>query len=143
MAYKLRTSLTKEQFKDWTIALTSGEYKQGFAKLVKSKPVEDRKYCCLGVLGELTGSLEEDGSVKSPEEATGGCLFLEYRTLHKSHVYLLLNYPFQSFLSKLNDSNFTFDQIGEILKTLDSTNLIAFDPPGHTYASEEEYQPWH
>lgn len=43
----------------WVSALRSGEYEQG-----RGTFRQDNKYCCLGVLAEIDGQLEENGSLK-------------------------------------------------------------------------------
>lgn len=41
--------------RDWCKALRSGEFKQ-----TKNVLAHDGKYCCLGVLGKITGTLSEE-----------------------------------------------------------------------------------
>ncbi len=47
--------LPKDIGEKWLIALRSGEYKQGQTVLVRDVPGYGKKYCCIGVLGDICG----------------------------------------------------------------------------------------
>lgn len=56
---------TKEIKDNWLKALKSGEYTQGYRMLVT--PCRTR-HCCIGVLGEVTEGLSNNGDGKNPYE---------------------------------------------------------------------------
>lgn len=108
--------LTREQVevrRRWTEALRSGEYQQGIRFLNK-----DGRFCCLGVLCEVSGVHKKrhpDGETMyegwtcilpgSMVEAAGLCSNLGDLGLNGSPS-----------LTELNDSNdFTFDEIADVI----------------------------
>lgn len=73
--------------KKWVKALRSGKYKQGNGSLVEEDKYGNKKYCCLGVLGEI---LECD--------MLDGGMFLDSSSLHSG----LENVP-EAFNKEVHD----------------------------------------
>jgi len=80
--------LTKKLKKQWVSALRSGKYKQGMGQLC-----EDRRYCCLGVLGSITGLLHK-------QKISGKDAIL---TDHNGSLIEGLDCDIQDKLAQLND----------------------------------------
>lgn len=102
-------------FKDWIIALKSGEYSQGMCELHQVDDAKDR-YCCLGVYAYLCG-------------VTAAQMDQRPKALDLSHTFNVdsvvvvkhLNSPTEDDnyiydkLAHLNDDGRTFEQIADLL----------------------------
>jgi|SRR5579872_750426 len=116
--------LSREQVAQWVGALRSGAYRQGHSALLDGTPyygevseddhdedlplldVDNRTYCCLGVLGELQG--------------------LPLESL-MAEIFLGSDYgEAQSILVTLNDGAWTFAQIADFLESAGDPTLWDF-----------------
>lgn len=107
---------TKEELRvEWITALRSGKYKQGKGQLKTT----DGFYCCLGVLCEIVGIMDESGYAKISGEIASGFL---PDTL-AAHVGV--NSAHQLRLATINDGKDLeveqqckgFDDIADLLET--------------------------
>ena len=96
----------------WIVALRSGKYQQGFNRLRSND-----KYCCLGVLCDLSGLgwWEDDDYLDT--RASLPSQVIRLCDLHREgdEVSVELG-PLKKTLSSLNDAGFTFDQIADIVE---------------------------
>ncbi len=98
----------------WVEALRSGEYKQGYGRLVCLDNSKDCRYCCLGVLCSVTGV--DFGKSNSTFRTIDGS-FCDY--LPKSLLDRLeLPNDVQFQLAGLNDTGTTFNDIADKIEEL-------------------------
>lgn len=104
--------VTREQ---WTAALRSGEYKQCKGQLYR--PGEEGGYCCLGVLGVLTGARRVDNN-------KGWRSGLEFDVDGTSEIYGAyvpqtiadsVGIYSQQTLSDMNDKGMSFEEIADYI----------------------------
>jgi len=97
----------------WVKALRSGEYEQGRDHLKRAN-----KYCCLGVLCEISGLSKWDGKSSGINSYFHSDALLpnEIQTWAKMKSFggRLRN---GTTLTSLNDSGFNFDNIADIIET--------------------------
>ncbi len=95
-----RTGLTQGQLDQWVCALRSGDFRQGQYRLYE---FHNNTYCCLGVLGELSGLLDGRGGVSGS---------LDHQPCTYLPLELGLSMDVQRILSANNDlRRFDFDEI--------------------------------
>lgn len=116
-------------FKEWTEALDSGEYSQGSGQLCQTlsylEEIETR-YCCLGVLSKIQGRLVNNSRDGSDLDSTYYLSFENpiYRFLGESGTLPAgieiksLNEKRIFNLAELNDNNFSFSQISQVIKEI-------------------------
>ena len=93
--------LTPDELDEWATALESGKYQQGQGYLVLRDERDTKRYCCLGVLGEVKGVL---GSLESACLLIGG----------GGYVYVPIQC--QGHLAALNDAAQSFGEIPGTLR---------------------------
>lgn len=111
--------MDKDKAMEWVKALRSGKYKQGkkYLKVVGSSTTQV-SYCCLGVLGEISGLSAEELVAASgllPDKNKCGLKSRIGDTCLGGIDYTLIeidNRPHSS-LAAANDSGCTFDQIAD------------------------------
>jgi len=102
-------------FKDWIIALKSGEYSQGINQLHQVDGSKDT-YCCLGVYAHLCGV------TTAQMDCRPNALNLSYTfnvdsvvvVKHLNSPTVYDNYIYDK-LAHLNDSGHTFEEIADLL----------------------------
>lgn len=104
--------MTKEIAMKWVEALRSGKYEQGKSYL-RFDDYHSVKYCCLGVLGAISGMSEEDlddaDNLEGFEIKCG--IATAYGHLSDSRTYF--NHEEYSSLSGANDSGVSFAIIAD------------------------------
>lgn len=97
--------LTQELKDQWVAALRSSKYKQG-----KDVLKQGDEYCCLGVLGELTGHKG---------------LYMSF-LVDEEYQYTWVNSDYQDKLAELNDAqSASFSQIADYIESLTVEELSA------------------
>lgn len=89
--------------KKWIKALRSGKYKQGIEGLKIDFEPNGVRYCCLGVLCEVTGNAQN-------RDMTG----LGYPS--KGNDFCGLPWAKQQQLAALNDDGKTFEEIAKVIE---------------------------
>ena len=125
------------EYKDkWIAALRSGEYKQGRSSLCAIQDDGSQAYCCLGVLAELDGVLEESSmpssilpSVqRSVRDAQGHLDTYMYEGEGQRLTSVEVEPPLETekgdmalpwMVAHLNDAGWTFEQIADYLEKVD------------------------
>lgn len=112
----------------WVEALRSGNYKQDIGVLR-----EDDRFCCLGVLGDISDEYEwrKEGDVsytlcrKDDHRYNGGTVYLPGSSLPGIFDYgegeptgynTQQAYDVQKILARLNDDRFSFDDIADVIE---------------------------
>lgn len=116
-------------FKEWIEALDSGEYSQGSGQLCQTlsylEEIETR-YCCLGVLSKIQGRLVNNSRDGLDLDSTYFLSFenpiyrflgengtlpagIEIKSLNEKRIFNL---------AELNDNNFSFSQISQVIKEI-------------------------
>lgn len=94
----------------WIKALRSGEYEQGVNRLKR-----DGKFCCLGVLCDISGMAEWEGNAYMGNES-----ILPYELAEKMGITpwgdLAFGLTFGLTLTHLNDSGRSFGDIADIIE---------------------------
>lgn len=116
-------------FKEWTEALDSGEYSQTSGQLCETfsfRESTETCYCCLGVLSKVQGRLNANNRDGSDLDST-------YYLSHQNPIYPFLgengtlpagieiknaNGKKILNLAELNDNEFSFSQISEVIKQI-------------------------
>lgn len=99
----------------WIAALRSGEYRQGKGCLKTT----DGAYCCLGVLCQIAGILDDDGNVTSSRPSSVGIMPLSFA----AHMGMTPNgthrhgAPSQQLTIMNDQGGFTFHQIADVIET--------------------------
>lgn len=100
-----QTKMDPEIKKLWVEALRSGEYEQGRDML---KDPADNKFCCLGVLCELSGLTYEAANLVPPPEIVAWARLPDADPKVKSVE--------KNSVAYFNDMGFTFAQIADLIE---------------------------
>lgn len=105
--------------KAWVKALRSGKYKQGKNFLAQRKPHEKTRYCCLGVLCDITPDAKRVGiskggviSFKMPGDEYPEEAYLP-RTLDNR---VGLEFDDVEYLVQMNDAGKSFEEIADYIE---------------------------
>lgn len=99
----------------WLAALRSGEYQQASGALCQSSK-NGYRYCCLGVLGSISGLSPSDmlgGSYLSSNIVSDS--FLD-KTIGNRYTYSGDDPETQCYLANLNDNGKTFAEIADFIE---------------------------
>ena len=116
--------MKQEIAKQWVEALRSGKYKQGKGQLMAVVSENEKEYCCLGVLCDLSGVGEwvfEKGCIPEYVTATGNIIGLysvdviEWAGM-KSTIGKLYYDEIDTCLAIINDEGVPFSKIAEIIE---------------------------
>ncbi len=105
----------------WLAALRSGNYTQGKECLKRVRSNGDTEYCCLGVLCDILGRIDES---RFEETDLGGKVyFFDLGTLDGPHRMgdlvgfdLIPSMPLQKFLASTNDDGVSFQTIADMIE---------------------------
>ena len=118
LARNKQMALTVEELRNWITALRSGEYEQGYGKLIMY--VTDTckyKHCCIGVLADIK-NVEFEVVHVDPENPTPFySMALKNTAIYNFLPSSIIPRSLQVELSDLNDcKNYTFDMIADLLE---------------------------
>jgi hypothetical protein len=114
--------VTEETCLNWIKALRSGDYDQG-----QNDICQDSKFCCLGVLADINGDLDEpialhSGVVVRKAKGSDSCYFFhdEFDELgqpedEELRQLFVDEYENQS-LAEMNDSGMSFEEIADVIE---------------------------
>lgn len=102
-------------FKDWIIALKSGEYSQGMYLLHQVEDAKDA-FCCIGVYAHLCGvttaQMDQRPKALDLSHTINVDSIVVVKHLNTGLLFMGLIYD---KLAHLNDSGYTFEQIADLL----------------------------
>jgi hypothetical protein len=110
--------MNKEVADKWVAALRSGNYKQGTGELKNGKG----EFCCLGVLLDINGfksKKTQDARNTFGDNSYGAIVDLDIRKkcgIRSAHGEFVGDDGEATFLTRLNDSGKTFNQIADIIE---------------------------
>jgi hypothetical protein len=102
--------MTRKKRLEWIEALRSGKYTQGSNALARKRDGV-MEYCCLGVLADLDGQLEDFRHGKKRARRTQSTI------AYRGHEQLgsVLPPGASDMLIAMNDSGYSFDQIADYI----------------------------
>ncbi len=111
--------MKKDIAEKWVAALRSGEYTQGYGGLKQYRDGVAR-HCCLGVLCEVLGILEEPSSVPEHVKFDDNTAYISEKVKRlvglSTHDGELSINPYNS-LVYMNDHGATFEEIATVIET--------------------------